>query len=403
MRDHLEIIRGALARPWFVGPIAAVVVAMVFAGCDPSALGIGSTTQCTPQTCDYFVNTLTAVSSGTTDTLLADAQASGGSNYLYQYSGSTWTKVGAETATRRGIGLIASPNFATDKTLFLGNSTSADGGATWSALCVIAKAISPDFANDHTIFGVDPAPVSVPTPTGTPSGTPTSAPACPTGTGAYYASTDGGKTWTAVVGPQGAGDPDAFVVSPTYKSDKTIFATFTINLVTSLYKSTDGGQTWNNVLADRQSVVAVSPNFAQDHTVIAVSNAKVQRSTDGGSTWSTIDTPVTSSQISTIVFSPNIAQDKTVVLVSAPVDAGSTAPHGTYVSTDGGSTWNATGTVTQRGQNQPALLFSPNFATNKTVYTSSQDQGKGPASSTDLGKTWTVFNTGLDLQAGLGG
>ena len=401
MRVHQKFIRGAVARPWLAGPIAAVVIAIAFAGCDPSALGIGSTTQCTPQTCDYVVNTLVAVGSGTTDILLADAQASDGNNYVYQYSGSTWTKGGAENATHRGDGLIASPNFATDKTLFLGNSTSADGGATWTALCVIVKGISPDFANDHTVFGIDAAPAAAST--GTPTGTPTSAAGCPSGTGAYYASTDSGKTWTAVAGPQGAGDPDVFTISPTYKSDKTIFATFTINLVTALYKSTDSGQTWNNVLAARQAVVAVSTNFAQDHTLIAVSDGKVQRSTDGGSTWSTLDTPVPSNQIATVAFSPNVAQDKTVVLASVPVDAGSTAPHGTYVSTDGGTTWNASGTVTQRGLNHPAFFFSPNFATNKTAYTSSQDQGKGPASSTDLGKTWTTFNTGLDLQAGLGG
>lgn len=390
MRVHQELIRGVVGRPWLVGAVAAVMATLALAGCDPSQLGLGSTA-CTPQTCDYIVSTLAAVSNGT---LVADSN-----NIFYTYSGSTWTKVAAETAKQRGDGLMVSPNFASDKTLFVGNSTSTNGGTTWTALCAVVKGVSPNFASDHTVFGVD---ATVPSSASTPTATPTGATGCPTSSGSFYSSTDAGKTWTAVAGPQGAGDPDIFAISPTFKSDKTIFASFTINLVTALYKSTDGGSTWNKVLDGRQISVAVSPNFSADNTLFAVSDAKVQRSTDGGSTWSTIDTPVTANQVAEITISPNVAQDKTVALVSVAVDSGSTAPHGTFISTDGGTTWNATGPVTQRGLNHPAFLFSPNYATNKTVYTSSEDQAKGPATSTDLGKTWTEINTGLPLLAGLG-
>jgi photosystem II stability/assembly factor-like uncharacterized protein len=407
MRVHHVFMQGSSARPWLVGATVALLAAFTLAGCDPSALGLG-TTACTPQTCDYVVSTLTAVANGSSDTVLADAQASDGNNYLYQYSGSAWTKVGQETASARGDGLFASPNFAKDNTLFLGNSVSTSGGKTWSPLCVTVKGVSPNFASDHTVFGVDAKPVSTTpaaTPTGTVTTTATPAPTvnCPSATGSYYISTDSGTTWTAVQGPSGAGDPDVFAISPTYSSDKTIFADFTVNLVTALYKSTDNGQTWKQVLSQRQAIIAVSPNFASDSTVIAVSNSKIQRSTDGGNTWSGITAPITADQVAEVTFSPNFAQDKTAALISAAVDSGSTAAHGTYISTDGGSTWAQTGSVTQRGLNQPAFLFSPNYATNKTAYTASEGQGQGPASSTDQGKTWTTFNSGLDLQAGLGG
>ncbi len=382
-------------RPLALG-VAVIVASIAFAGCDLSSLTGG--TSCTPQTCDYFVNTLVAVNGTGGATLLADTEKA-----VYQYDGSKWAKVGAETATQRGNGLLASPSFTTDKTLFLGNSTSTDGGVTWAPLCAVVTALSPNFGSDHTVFAVDATVNGTVATTGTPTSTTPAAAKCPTSKGAFYISTDGGQTWNPITGPQGAGDPDPLVVSPTYQSDKTIFATFTINLAPALYKSTDSGQTWTKVLDNRQTPVALSTNFAQDHTVIAVSVDKVQRSTDGGQSWNAVTTPVTANKVAEVAFSPNFAADKTVALVSSQVDQGSTDVHGTFIATDGGTTFAASGPVTARGVNMPAFLFSPNFASDKTVYTAALDQGQGPAKSTDLGKTWTAFNAGLDLAAAPGG
>ena len=378
------------ARPWLAGATVALVASFTLAGCDLSGL-TGSSASCTPQTCDYVVNTLVAVNGTGGATLLADTE-----NAVYQFDGSKWNKVGAENAVKRDA-LLASPSFTTDKTLFLGNTTSTDSGATWTPICAIVKALSPNFGSDHTAFAVD-ATVGGTVSGGSSNGTPVPSTAkCPSNQGAFYISTDGGQTWNPIAGPQGAGDPDPLVVSPSYQSDKTLFATFTINLSPALYKSTDSGQTWTKVLDGRQSPVVLSTNFAADHTVIAVSSDKVQQSTDGGQTWATLNTPVTAGKVGEIAFSPNYASDKTIALVSSQVDTGSTEPHGTFISTDGGATFTATGSVTVRGLNTPAFLFSPNFASDKTVYTSSQDQGIGPAKSTDLGKTWTPINSGLDL------
>ncbi len=401
-----HLLQNALRRPWLVGAGAVLAASLALGGCDLSGL-TGS--QCTPQTCDYIVNTLVAAGGASGTTLLADS-----ANTIYQYSGSSWTKVGAESFTQRGDGLIASPNFATDNTLFLGDSTSSDGGKTWAPLCVIVKAVSPNFASDKTVYGVDQQPPRSTSTTTTSTGTsgttapgtpvPTAAPVnCPTSTGSFYISTDGGQNWTAANGPQGAGDPDLFVVSPSFKTDKTIFAGFTVNLTPALYKSTDGGSTWTQVLSERQHVVALSSNFASDQTLIAVSNDKEQISTNGGQSWSNLKSPITADQIASVVFSPTYSADKTIALISAAVDSGSSAPHGTFISTNGGGTWTNYGPVTQRGANEPPFIFSPNYSSDKTVYTSSLDQAKGPATSTDLGKTWTAINNGLTLEAGLGG
>ncbi len=394
-----HLLRGAALRPLIAGVAAALVAAFALSGCDLSGL---TGNQCTPQTCDYIVNSLVAVNGASGTQLLADS-----GNALYTFDGSKWNKVSDETATHRGD-LLVSPGFASDKTLFLGNTMSTDGGATWTPLCVITKAISPNFASDHTVFAVDNqgnsgSSSSTSTTSGSTGTSTTAAPSCPSSNGAFYTSTDGGNTWTTQAGPQGAGDPDLFVVSPGFKTDKTIFATFTVNLAPALYKSTDGGSTWNKVLDGRQTVVALSTNYANDQTVIVAGASSAQISTNGGQSWNTIKTPVTPDQIAEFAFSPAYSQDKTIVLVSAAVDNGSSAPHGTYTSTDGGNTWTQSGPVTQRGSNEPAFLFSPNYSSDKTVYTSSLDQGKGPAKSTDLGKTWTPINNGLSLLSGLGG
>lgn len=398
MRNRLELSRRAWRAP-LVSLAATTLAALAMAGCDPTAL-VGQTTQCTPQTCDYFVNSLVAAGNANSGvTLLADS-----GNTVYHYDGSGWQPLGTEKATNRDA-LLASPVFGTDHTLFLGNSASTDGGATWQPLCVIVRAISPQFATDHTIFGTYTSVASgnaatTATGTGTPAVTPG---ACPTSTGSYYTSQDNGQSWTPAHGPQGAGDPDQFAVSPNFNTDKTIFATFTANLKTALYKTSDGGQTWVQALDGKQNNIAISPSYSTDQTVIVISATKALISTDGGQNWKDLASPVSASQIGEVAFSPNFAQDRTIALVSADADAGSKAAHGTFISTDGGVTWKNTGPVVERGQNRPAFLFSPNYATDKTVYTASLEMGKGPAESTDNGATWTAINTGLQLQTGLGG
>ena len=390
-------------RSWMLGGvIVAATTSLALAGCSASDLGL-SGTQCTPQTCDFFVNRLVAVTTAGKVTLLADS-----TNQLFQYDGSTWQKVSDENASQREA-LLASPNFGTDQTLFLGNTSSTDGGKTWLPTCAAVIAVSPDYANDKLVFGKDAtvgASASATTAT-VGAGTPTPLPkptGCPTTQGSFYTSSNGGTSWNTVTGPQGAGDPDQFVVSPTFKTDQTIFATFTVNLVPSLYKSTDGGQTWKKVLDNRQDVVAVSTNFSSDKTVFAVATDAVRSSTDGGQTWKNVTTPLAATKVKEIAFSPNYSQDKQLILVSAYVDMGSKDPHGVFGSTDGGASWQQINPdLTQRAVNYPAVLFSPGYATDKTLYTASLDQAKGPAVSTDNGQTWSAFNNGLTLATGVGG
>ncbi len=381
------------AKYFFIFSCLAALL-LSFSACSAADL-LGS--QCTPSTCDYFINDMVVVTNGQGgDILLADAE-----NAIYQYSGSQWNKIGNEKATVRGP-LFVSPNFSTDNTLFLGNSVSTDGGKSWSLLCVSVIGISPNFGTDHLIFGKDAQIPGSGTPaaTATASSTAVSATAyaCPQTPGNFYTSTNNGQTWNTVSGPANTGDPNNFTISPTYSQDHTIFAQFTdTNFATNVFKTTDGGQTWSQILTGKQNLIAVSPEFATDQTIIAVNNTNAQISTNGGQTWAVLSAPVTSLEINELAFAPNFDKSHEIAFITFAADTGSTTANGLYTSTDSGKTWNQQSTVTQEGVNNPAFIFSPNFAQNSKLYLSSNGQGQGPAVSTDGGQTFTTFNSGLDL------
>jgi hypothetical protein len=392
MQHFLQFVR----RSWLPG-LLLVSLGISISGCDATDL---LQQQCTPETCDYMVNQLTAIHGSSGTILVAD---SNNAFYTFDASANKWNKVGAEIATHR-LPMLVSPNFASDKTAFIGNSVSTDGGATWSFLCVATIGISPDYATDKTVFAksaVGTGSVSISGPADENGNATNQTVTCPANKGAFYASPDGGKSWNTISGPSGAGEPDVFVISPTYKKDHTIFATFTVDLASGLYRSSDGGQTWSQVLKSRQDSIAISTNYSSDKTIIAVAIDAVQISTNGGSSWKSLPTPITPNRIKEIAFSPNYSSDKQIALVSVFIDKDSKEASGTYFSTDQGSNWNKAGTVTQRLQNYPAILFSLDYASDKTLYTASIDQGKGPGKSTDGGKTWTAIADGLEMISGL--
>lgn len=121
-----------------------------------------------------------------------------------------------------------------------------------------------------------------------------------------YRSTDGGDHWLALttlplydrVGLHVA-------LSPHFADDQTLFAgggdaLSSAESAGGIFRSVDGGDSWQPVWQGLQQLrmaeVAVSPNFAQDQTVLAYARymhltpphegMSVQRSTDGGLHWS---------------------------------------------------------------------------------------------------------------------
>lgn len=117
---------------------------------------------------------------------------------------------------------------------------------------------------------------------------------------------------------------------------------------------------------DSVDVVAVSPNFAQDHTVLAATDYlsvsigvyAVMKSTDGASTWQVLsDLP--NSQIMAIVFSPAFAQDQTIYVA--------TLASGLFRSTNAGTSFTKVG-ATELGAGVQNVVLSANFANDNTVF-----------------------------------
>ncbi|MGD0997122.1 MAG: hypothetical protein ABR941_02215 [Thermoleophilia bacterium] len=201
--------------------------------------------------------------------------------------------------------VAVSPAYATDHTLFAGGTwfgasdifKSTSGGTSWTQVItglppeahVNALAVSPAYATDHTVFA------------GTDLG--------------VYRSTSGGASWTAVeAGPK----VYSVAVSPAYASDHTLFAGGTWFGPSCTLKSTSGGASWTTVNTGlpakdaHVSSLAISPDYATDHTVFAATNLGVYESTSGGASWTAIDAGLTDLAVNSVVVSPAYATDHTL-------------------------------------------------------------------------------------------
>ncbi len=280
--------------------------------------------------------------------------------------------------------------FALDKSL-CHLYRSDDGGDSWLRLrgglpeeWMLDLAISPDFAQDQTLFA-----------------------ALATADQGYgvWKSTDGGRTWH--IASKGLTDLAVtnLTFSPIFGStllttgaqDQTLFA---LARKGGLYRSADAGERWVS-LTDRYrppkstypeppGALIFSPTYAQDQTIF-LSHYGLQRSTDGGETWAT----VFSQAVGPLAFSPDFAADHTLF--------GWTNYGGLLRSTDGGDTWTPVNVgLSLPGDGSVALLVSPDFPTGQTLYFLwTARYGEAPPQlfrSTDAATTWERL-VGEPLQA----
>ena len=129
--------------------------------------------------------------------------------------------------------------------------------------------------------------------------------------------------------------------------------------------------------------VAASPNYAADGILFAATDQGVYRSTTRGRSWQPVLTPPAAHtfHFTHVAVSPNYAQDGVVFVAFVDDTAGSA---GLYKSTDGGLHWSQ---LTAAGAAN-ALLLSPNFAADKTIFVGRQHAVR---KSTDGGVTWTDY------------
>jgi photosystem II stability/assembly factor-like uncharacterized protein len=160
-------------------------------------------------------------------------------------------------------------------------------------------------------------------------------------------------------GPQG-GTISSLVIGQN-KNNKTIW----ISSPAGLYRSTgfENGiiQGWERLQNAPLGIMSLvrSPNFADDHTLIAGTHLGVYRSENGGDTWHPAQMPLSTSMILCLCFSPDYQSDGMVL-------AG-TLDDSVFVSNSRGEQWKSQGF----GVYDPdvyALAFSPQFSQNGLIF-----------------------------------
>lgn len=304
------------------------------------------------------------------------AQQAGGIVYRSSDSGVTWTAGKSGSGFSSGAdALLVSPSYASDHTLFLGADgiyKSVDSGDNWkkvlSGYMVKAFAASPAYASDHTLFA-----------------------------GAYlsgiYKSGDGGDTWTAANVGLSPTMVFSLAISPGFSSDQTLFAGL---YGAGVFKSSDGGATWsasNAGINTRSSVsLAISPTFVSDATLFtAVTDGKYEnggphynifKSTDGGLTWNQSDSGLSGSIVE-LGISPGYASDRTVFAVTST---------GVYKSTDSGALWTQVNPATSGN----SLALSPAYAADQTLFAGVH--GVNVFKSGDGGSSWSPSDSNFAVE-----
>jgi photosystem II stability/assembly factor-like uncharacterized protein len=253
-----------------------------------------------------------------------------------------------------------------------GISRSHDLGATWrSANVGITSAfangmeLSPNYAEDHSIFVMDIA------------------------TG-LYRSSDGGRSWSKIKEMDTAEQSGNLVlyrelgISSEFKDDGLILVfsvprrtldvkekhCFTFNVNTKELKRVMIGSETNYI-----NDFAFSPTGSQQKLMFAGTAQGAFVSRDSGNTWQNIYREA--GGISSVIVSPNLDNDGTIFLKSGRGRL--------LVSTDAGESFRPT-KLGLHGRYLQNLVFSPDYATDKTLYATTY--GEGAFRSRDGGKTW---------------
>ena len=159
--------------------------------------------------------------------------------------------------------------------------------------------------------------------------------------------------------------PTTIAPSPRFAEDHTLFVGTRLH---GVYRSLDGGESLLQVWAagDPISALVVSPSYPADKTLFSVvENRGVFRSGDAGATWTLLDRglPATGGNspqpIARLLFSPEYASDKTVFAAGRA---------GLFRTTNRGDEWVALGdALLSIGTPITAAAVSPNYAKDSTL------------------------------------
>jgi photosystem II stability/assembly factor-like uncharacterized protein len=198
-------------------------------------------------------------------------------------------------------------------------------------------------------------------------------------------------------------NPDVVAISPNFANDHLLYFGTRRH---GIFQSINGGISWFPISEEmRVSSLILSPDFTRDETLFAgVRGQGIYRSVNSGESWQPVNNGLeslsgisASSIVSSAVditrqdvkltISPEYREDRTVF-------AGSAA--GLYRTADGGERWQKI-TVVDKDQGEfiKAMAISPNFRKDRTVLVSVK--GKGLYKSIDGGSTFIKYGSGLIL------
>ncbi|MFZ2725223.1 MAG: YCF48-related protein [Methylococcaceae bacterium] len=312
--------------------------------------------------------------------------------YKSNNAGHDWQGI-ADNIDGRNYDIAFSPHFITDKTLFISNSNdelgmdiigkSTDGGLTWSSHSLPSLhsgssiiALSPAFINDATLF-------------------------VGSRHGLIYRSIDGGENFKIIFNDSSTscdGCISSIAISPHYAVDKTII----IASATGIYISKDGGDNWLlktspkafNLVKTNSVKLFISPNYAIDHSIFIATPQGLFKTDNEFNSVQKISANLTdvNSYITQIALSPNYAIDNTLIMTIKG--------KGLFQSKDAGLSFqllNPKFIASNRNfelwdgfpiVSSSVLVFSPNYAVDKTIFAANSNQ---VFRSEDGGQNWKSF------------
>ncbi len=213
--------------------------------------------------------------------------------------------------------------------------------------------------------------------------------------GGVWKTTDGGTNWTPLTDHETSLASGAIVIDPN-SPDTVYVGTGEENFTGDSYygagilKSTDGGKTWTNLvgpfLRDRIGSLAIQPGSSQ--VLLCTSPSGVWRSADGGKTWALT---LSGAAGISVVFDPTNGAS---AYASLGIYYGSSR-NGVYHSTDGGITWTAANGIKTAGlpttiAGRIDIAMAPSAPS--TIYAQIGDNATyglaGIYKTTDGGNTW---------------
>jgi hypothetical protein len=291
----------------------------------------------------------------------------------------TYDDAAANGIARTVLGIYADQNGAGGDRLV----RSTNGGASWvsyaigSSVSLDRLLVSPDYASDGKLVAF-------------------------TDSGTMFVSTNRGTGWTE----RTALPVMDVVFSPSYASDRKLFALQAANPWNYLYESTDFGLTWTpRGTAAPISRIAISPSFATDRTIF-VWWEDLWKSTDGGASFFKIWDHATEQPYDVVIppgYDENVASSRklfatitsgpTRVLLNRSDDGGRTFNQiSTRLPDEGGSIeYMGLGTWAPADYFAMPLIPSPSFATDQTLL----HVGRSFWLSADAGVNWEQRSNGL--------